>query len=149
MSKMNDIHSRLLEILSIATGSEHAKTVLSLQQLADIKQLAHAHTVEGLLACMVLRGSAEIVCLPNESGEKRKLVMNLVGVQQQHLAVKSNFDNVLSEIALLLKEGNIDFVVFKGPAVASLYASPWSRTLTLQEEASRMRKSVIFFRKHK
>ncbi len=129
MSQMNDIHSRLLEILSIAVSGEHAQAVLSLQEMAEVQRLAHAHTVDGLLADMVLRGQAEVKCRSDERNRKRSLVMELVSIEQQHRAIKSNFDVALSELTLLLNEGEIDFVVFKGPAVASLYASPWSRTM--------------------
>lgn len=129
MSQKNAVHSRLLEILSIAINGEHAQAVLSLQEMAEVQRLAHAHTVDGLLADMVLRGQAEVKCRSDEGNRKRSLVMELVGIEQQHRTVKSNFDVALSELTLLLNEGEIDFVVFKGPAVASLYASPWSRTM--------------------
>ena len=91
--------------------------------------LAIEHTVGGLLAEAVITGCVGIADIISDGTEKRRLMMQFVGLQMQHRAQKLHFDKVLSEFTSLLKGKNIDFVVFKGPAVASWYASPWCRTM--------------------
>lgn len=126
---MDIIQRRLLQTISIVAGRLEGKVEIELSELRSMMPLAIEHTVGGLLAEAVITGCVGIADIISDGTEKRRLMMQFVGLQMQHRAQKLHFDKVLSEFTSLLKGEDIDFVVFKGPAVASWYASPWCRTM--------------------
>lgn len=126
---MDIIQRRLLQTISIVAGGLEGKVEIELSELRSMMSLALEHTVGGLLAETVITGCVGIADIISDGTEKRRLMMQFVGLQMQHRAQKLHFDKVLSEFTSLLKGEDIDFVVFKGPAVASWYASPWCRTM--------------------
>ena len=126
---MDIIQRRLLQTISIVAGGLEGKVEIELCELRSMMSLALEHTVGGLLAETVMNGSVSITDIITDRTEKRRVLMQFAEMQMQHRAQKLHFDKVLSEFTSLLKGKNIDFVVFKGPAVASWYASPWCRTM--------------------
>ena len=126
---MDIIQRRLLQTISIVAGGLEGKVEIELGELRSMMSLALEHTVGGLLAETVMNGSVSITDIITDRTAKRRVLMQFAEMQMQHRAQKLHFDKVLSEFTLWLKGEEIDFVVFKGPAVASLYASPWSRTM--------------------
>lgn len=126
---MNIVYEKTLAILSEAVAHVSDRIVLDIEELGKIKDFSKAHAVEGLLADAVLEGRVELKSSTEQAIRKKRLVMELAMVRSQHMTVKKQFDNVLAELVLLLQKENIDFVVFKGPAVASLYSCPSARTM--------------------
>lgn len=126
---MNIVHEKTLAILSRIIATIPIRTELDIEELDEITVFAKAHAVEGLLADAVLEGRAELKSSTEQAIRKKRLVMELAMVHSQHMTVKKQFDNVLAEVVLLLQKENIDFVVFKGPAVASQYSCPSARTM--------------------
>ena len=126
---MNIVYEKTLAILSEAVAHVSDRIVLDIEELGKIKDFSKAHAVEGLLADAVLEGRVELKSSTEQAIRKKRLVMELAMVRNQHLVVKKQFDKVLGEVVLLLQKENIDYVVFKGPAVASLYTCPSARTM--------------------
>ena len=126
---MNIVHEKTLAILSRIIATIPIRTELDIEELDEITVFAKAHAVEGLLADAVLEGRVELKSSTEQAIRKKRLVMELAMVRSQHVAVKKQFDNVLAEVVLLLQKENINFVVFKGPAVASQYSCPSARTM--------------------
>ena len=118
-----------MQTISIVAGGLEGRVEIELGELRSMMPLAIEHTVGGLLAETVMNGSVSITDIITDRTEKRRVLMQFAEMQMQHRAQKLHFDKVLSEFTSLLKGKNIDFVVFKGPAVASWYASPWCRTM--------------------
>lgn len=126
---MNIVHEKTLAILSRIVATIPIRTELDIEELDEITVFAKAHAVEGLLADAVLEGRVELKSSTEQAIRKKRLVMELAMVRSQHMTIKKQFDNVLAEVVLLLQKENIDFVVFKGPAVASFYSCPSARTM--------------------
>ncbi len=126
---MDIIQRRLLQTVSIVAGGLEGKVEIELGELRSMMPLAIEHTVGGLLAETVMNGSVSITDIITDRTEKRRALMQFAEMQMQHRAQKLHFDNVLAEVVLLLQKENIDFVVFKGPAVASQYSCPSARTM--------------------
>lgn len=126
---MNTIQKSLLQTLSIISGGYDVHVRLDLNGLQSMLTLAKGHAVGGLLAEAIMDGCICITDASKHISEKRMLLMQVAELQMQHRVQKHHFDNVLSEMVLLLQKEGIDFVVFKGPAVASFYPIPASRTM--------------------
>lgn len=126
---MNTIQKSLLQTLSIVSGGYDGHVGLGLNGLHSMLTLAKGHAVGGLLAEAIMDGCICITDASKHISEKRMLLMQVAELQMQHRVQKHHFDNVLSEMVLLLQKEGIDFVVFKGPAVASFYPIPTSRTM--------------------
>ncbi|MBR5466756.1 MAG: nucleotidyltransferase family protein [Bacteroidaceae bacterium] len=123
----------LFYILAISVNdnglkAERLNSVL-LSDLYELYSFAKGHAVEGLLAEAILEGNVELKCSQENLAEKRYMVLELAKVQQQNRAVMRRFDDVLTEVALLLQKERVDFVIFKGIAVASFYSCPSARTM--------------------
>ena len=126
---MNTIQKSLLQTLSIISSGYDVHVRLDLNGLQSMLTLAKGHAVGGLLAEAIMDGCICITDASKHISEKRMLLMQVAELQMQHRVQKHHFDNVLSEMVLLLQKEGIDFVVFKGPAVASFYPIPASRTM--------------------
>lgn len=126
---MNLVHKKLLHIISIVSGGICGTVNVEFEQLRSMLAVANGHAVGGLLAEAVVDGHLSLDDVPQNGSEKRMLLMQLAELLMQHRAQKRHFDEVLVEVVLLLQKECIDFVVFKGPAVASFYPVPASRTM--------------------
>lgn len=80
------------------------------------------HAVVGVMFTGVER-------LTKEQAPPKKLLMSWFGFTEHIRRQKSHFDEVMAEFAKLLSEENIQYVVFKGLAVASKYPNPSLRTM--------------------
>ena len=126
---MNSVQTDLLRILSTASIEVQDKIEMTLSKLDSVMRLAHAHTVDGIVAEAVMEKKLILTCDNDLATEKTRILMKIAQVQCQHRALKFLFDNALSDFCLLLQKNNIDFVIFKGSAVASFYSAPISRTM--------------------
>lgn len=126
---MKFVHKKLLQVISIVSGEICGTESVELEQLRSMLAIANGHAVGGLLAEAVMDGHLSLDNASKYGTEKRMLLMQLAKLQMQHRAQKRHFDEVLVDMVLLLQKENIDFVVFKGPAVASFYPVPASRTM--------------------
>ena len=134
---LNKMESDLLQILAneVLGSSEKVVLTVPLRRLSHILRLAKEHTVLGLVAHGVCRGSVAVkVSDSEESSEKQclakeDLVMNLMKVEVLHQRKYMKFSHVLAEFACLMESHHVHYVVFKGMAMAQLYSSPSARTM--------------------
>lgn len=126
---MNVVQQKLLQILSTEIGGFNELVEIDLEQLQSVISLAKAHTVAGLLANAVMEGKVKIAEKDSEKNARKILLIKLSQLQKQQEVCSLRFESALSEIVKLLQGEGIDFVVFKGPAVADLYPTPWTRTM--------------------
>lgn len=123
------IHEKTLAILSRTIGGANTQTVVSQDEVDDFMSFASAHTVQGLVADAVMQGQVDLVFDDNKRTDKKLCLVKLANLCTKFENTKRSFDETLAEVAEVLKRENVDFVVFKGPAVADLYPTPWTRTM--------------------
>jgi hypothetical protein len=126
---MNVVQQKLLKILSTEIGGFNELVEIDLEKLQLVLSLAKAHTVAGLLANAVIEGKVKIEDKDSEKNARKILLIKLSQLKKQQDVCLLRFESALSEIVKLLQEESIDFVVFKGLAVASFYPNPSSRTM--------------------
>lgn len=127
--KTNKIETYLLDVLrqELNDGSACSRCVLSLTELKHVICLAKEHTVQGLVADAVMAGRLRIK--DDMSADKQKAVMALMQTNMQHQRSYFQFEKAIAEFAALMMKYSLQYVIFKGVAVARHYPVPYTRTM--------------------
>lgn len=127
--KTNKIETYLLDVLrqELNDGSACSRCVLSLAELKSVMRLAKEHTVQGLVADAVMAGRLRIK--DDMSADKQKAVMALMQTNMQHQRSYFQFEKAIAEFAALMMKYSLQYVIFKGVAVARHYPVPYTRTM--------------------
>lgn len=126
---MNSVQQKLIQIISTVLGGFDGAVDADLEQMQSVLSLAKAHAVAGLLAESVLGGRVKITDKSCDGKDRKLFLIKLSQLHSQQEVCIIRFESALSEIVSSLQSECIDFVVFKGLAVASLYPNPSSRTM--------------------
>ena len=112
-----------IELLQMSLGVRdslsHAPTIAEWKRMF---RFAREQAVVGIMFSGVER-------LPKEQTPPKNMLMLWLGLTEQQKRQKQHFDSVMADFAKLLSEEDMQYVVFKGLAVASKYPNPSLRTM--------------------
>lgn len=119
----------LLEILKqeVCQKSISKRLTVTLAELGQIMRLAREHTVQGTVANAVVQGNIGLSV--KKGGDKEIAVLELMKVNIMHQRNYLRFENALADLAKLMEQYQIRYVVFKGLAVARHYQVSYTRTM--------------------
>lgn len=127
--KTDNTEDVLLDVLGreVHGYGEQQEETLSLTELKHVICLAKEHTVQGLVADAVMKGRLKITS--DMAADKQKAVMALMQTNMQHQRSYFRFEKAIAEFAALMKKYSLQYVIFKGVAVARHYPVPYTRTM--------------------
>lgn len=103
------------------------QSVLTLVELKRVIYFAKEHAVQGLVANAAVQGYFSLS--DSRDNSKEMAVMNLMKVNLQHQRSYFRFEKALADFAHIMNKHGLQYVVFKGVAVARLYPQPYVRTM--------------------
>ena len=129
-SEMHNGEKWLLALLrhSLWNIDMPAKTI-GVSEYRKVLELAKEHTVSALVSSPVINGNVSLSDRCDEARLRQTVVMEMLQNEQIHRALYVKFRRLLHELAALFRKNDIHYVVFKGVAVASHYATPYLRTM--------------------
>ena len=127
--KTDNTEDVLLDVLGgeVRGCGKQQDMTLSLAELKHVMRLAKEHTVLGLVANAVMAGRLRIK--DDMSADKQKAVMALMQMNMMHQRSYFQFEKAIAEFAALMKKHCLQYVIFKGVAVARHYPVPYTRTM--------------------
>lgn len=128
---MDKAEEKLLDILREEVLKQEGGNaqMLTLEESRELIHLAKEHTVLGFVANAVCCGR---ICLSVSRGQddiKKQTVLELMQYHMLHQKQYQQFEYAISDLADMMKKHQIQYVIFKGMAVAQFYPSPYSRTM--------------------
>lgn len=125
---MNIIHKSTLSVLMASSGVFECKTFVTLEQMKQVYAFAKRHAVSGLVANAVQCGMVKI---DNDdcTEDKTDLLMLMMGDRRRLEQFGKEAEDALEQLVLLFQAENVDFVIFKGLAVAANYVNPEARNV--------------------
>ncbi len=123
---MKQAEEQLLRIIRCGIVAVPVPLVVEEEECQEITRIAIGHAIAGVTFAGLERSIAQH---PEETKVHKKLLLQCYMKAEQLKKQKKNYDIVMAEFARLMEKEQIDYVVFKGLAVASHYLKPESRDI--------------------